>query len=208
MSAWLTAFRFDVSRNGRTLGFHGVFNFWQVLSDESSPVTFSRTAPEAIAEVAWASARCANLVDLKRIDRRARVRHPSSGVHPVTCSGSTAGVVGCAACSPWLTASLQWQPSRPQHPATTRAPAAAASAIQKCHGKSGRRVPALPAHRRRSTYRSGVGRSLQLHEQGNVPGRCLALCPCAAAGAGEPHRVALRRAFRNINQGNRLPPSN
>ena len=43
-------FAFDVSRPvGPTLGFHGVFNFWQVLNDAALTV-FARTAPTAIAE--------------------------------------------------------------------------------------------------------------------------------------------------------------
>ncbi|MBL8308841.1 MAG: tetratricopeptide repeat protein [Burkholderiales bacterium] len=60
-------FAFDVGRPvGPTLGFHGVFNFWQVMSDEEL-ITFSRTAPEAIAEGLGFGALCRNLVDLKRI---------------------------------------------------------------------------------------------------------------------------------------------
>ena len=51
-------FAFDVSRpNGPTLGFHGVFNFWQVLSDEElSPSRAPRRRP---LPRAWASVRCA-----------------------------------------------------------------------------------------------------------------------------------------------------
>jgi Tfp pilus assembly protein PilF len=61
-------FAFDVSRPlGRTFGFHGVFNFWQALSNDEL-VTFARTAPEAIAEGLGFGSLTKNLVDLKRID--------------------------------------------------------------------------------------------------------------------------------------------
>ncbi|MGL5003467.1 MAG: DUF5672 family protein, partial [Casimicrobium sp.] len=61
-------FAFDVGRPvGRTLGFHGVFNFWQTMSDDEL-VGFARMAPEAIAEGLGFGALAKNLVDLKRID--------------------------------------------------------------------------------------------------------------------------------------------
>ncbi|MFO1343623.1 MAG: DUF5672 family protein [Burkholderiales bacterium] len=73
-------FAFDVSRpNGPTLGFHGVFNFWQVLSDEEL-ITFSRTAPEAIAEGLGFGALCRKSGRSQAHRRSARVRHPPSGV--------------------------------------------------------------------------------------------------------------------------------
>ena len=59
-------FAFDVGRPiGPTLGFHGVFNFWQVLDDDAL-IAFARTAPEAIAGGLGFGALCRNLVDLKR----------------------------------------------------------------------------------------------------------------------------------------------
>ncbi len=59
-------FSFDVGRPvGRTLGFHGVFNFWQVLSNDEL-IAFARTAPEAIAEGLGFGSLTRNLVDLKR----------------------------------------------------------------------------------------------------------------------------------------------
>ena len=59
-------FAFDVGRPlGRTLGFHGVFNFWQVMSNAELDA-FARTAPDAIAQGLGFGALTKNLVDLKR----------------------------------------------------------------------------------------------------------------------------------------------
>ncbi len=61
-------FSFDVGHPvGPTLGFHGVFNFWQVLTNEELAV-FARTAPRAIVGGLGFGALAKNLVDLKRID--------------------------------------------------------------------------------------------------------------------------------------------
>ena len=61
-------FSFDVGRPvGPTLGFHGVFNFWQVLTNEELGL-FARTAPQAIAGGLGFGALAKNLVDLKRLD--------------------------------------------------------------------------------------------------------------------------------------------
>jgi tetratricopeptide (TPR) repeat protein len=61
-------FAFDVSRPvGPTLGFHGVFNFWQVLSDAELK-SFANDAPSAIAQGLGFGALTHNLLDLKRID--------------------------------------------------------------------------------------------------------------------------------------------
>ena len=60
-------FAFDVGRPvGPTLGFHGVFNFWQVLTDDEL-IAFARTAPQAIVEGLGFGALARNLVDLKRV---------------------------------------------------------------------------------------------------------------------------------------------
>ena len=61
-------FAFDVGRPlGPTLGFHGVFNFWQVMSD-AELAAFARAAPDAIVNGLGFSALTKNLVDLKRAD--------------------------------------------------------------------------------------------------------------------------------------------
>jgi tetratricopeptide (TPR) repeat protein len=52
---------------GPTLGFHGVFNFWQVLSDAELK-SFANDAPSAIAQGLGFGALTHNLLDLKRID--------------------------------------------------------------------------------------------------------------------------------------------
>ena len=61
-------FAFDVGRPvGPTLGFHGVFNYWQVLS-HGELVEFANTAPNAIAKGLGFGALTKNLIDLKRAD--------------------------------------------------------------------------------------------------------------------------------------------
>ena len=61
-------FSFDVGRPvGPTLGFHGVFNFWQVL-DAADLIAFACTAPDAIAQGFGFGALTKNLIDLKRTD--------------------------------------------------------------------------------------------------------------------------------------------
>ncbi len=60
-------FAFDVGRPlGPTLGFHGVFNFWQVLSN-TEMVAFAHAAPDAIVQGLGFAALTQNLVDLKRV---------------------------------------------------------------------------------------------------------------------------------------------
>ena len=59
-------FAFDVGRPiGPTLGFHGVFNFWHVLSD-AELTAFAHAAPDAIANGLGFGALTKNLLDLKR----------------------------------------------------------------------------------------------------------------------------------------------
>ena len=113
-------FAFEASRSiGPTLGFHGVFNFWQVLSDEEL-ITFSRTAPEAIAEGLGFGALCRNPVDLKRIEvarelvtRRPRRFRAMCSARPACAAGSHCALL------PSLSPPLQPQPSRRPHRATT-----------------------------------------------------------------------------------------
>ena len=97
MSAWLTALRSASRSNGPTLGFHGVFNFWQVLSDEEL-ITFSRTAPGGDCRGLGFGALCRNLVDLKRIEVARRWSPAVWRRFRAMCSGSTCvrGWMHCA----------------------------------------------------------------------------------------------------------------
>ncbi|MFN3630462.1 MAG: DUF5672 family protein, partial [Casimicrobiaceae bacterium] len=61
-------FSFDVGRPvGPTLGFHGVFNFWQVLTPDEL-MAFAQTAPDALVRGPGFQALTRNLLDLKRFD--------------------------------------------------------------------------------------------------------------------------------------------
>lgn len=169
-------FAFDVGRpNGPTLGFHGVFNFWQVLTDDEL-VSFARTAPEAIAEGLGFGALCRNLVDLKRVDvaREFVTRRLASLPHDVlgldlrarldALNAPPAAVVSAPA------------PPAVKAPASRNDPCPCGSGkrYKECHGKLGAGNG--------TTNHSGtvsaatidieamLAEALQLHERGDVAG--------------------------------------
>lgn len=162
-------FAFDVSRpNGPTLGFHGVFNFWQVMTDDEL-VAFARTAPEAIAEGLGFGALCKNLVDLKRVDvaREFVVRRLASVPQDV------------------LGLDLRERLNSLQRPAAAPAPVAAPPAIKapasrndpcpcgsgkrykECHGKIAP-APAQSSASATINIDATLHEALQLHQAGNV----------------------------------------
>jgi Tfp pilus assembly protein PilF len=160
-------FAFDVSRPvGRTLGFHGVFNFWQVLSNDEL-TTFARTAPETIAEGLGFSALTKNLVDLQRnevaqefITRRlALVPHDSATL----------------ALRPRLRATVAANPSaqngrapeqgiKPPASRNDLCPCGSGKRYKECHGKIGAPIAASSAFDADAT----IAEALRLHEQGNI----------------------------------------
>ncbi len=164
-------FAFDVGRpNGPTLGFHGVFNFWQVLSDDEL-VTFARTAPEAIAEGLGFGALCKNLVDLKRPDvaREFVTRRLASLPHDVLGLDLRARLEA-------LNAPPAVSPAHPPAPDTIKAPASrndpcpcgSGKRYKECHGKIG--VATMTTASSVIDVDAMVAEGLQLHERGDVAG--------------------------------------
>lgn len=159
-------FAFDVARPlGRTLGFHGVFNFWQVLSNDEL-IAFARTAPEAIAEGLGFGALTKNLVDLKRnevasefVTRRlasvpgdptALALRARLAEHTKT-KGATATATDVAVKAP---------ASR-----NDPCPCGSGKRYKECHGK----IPATPLRGNEDiNVEAVIGEALRLHEQGNI----------------------------------------
>ena len=168
-------FAFDVSRpNGPTLGFHGVFNFWQVLSDDEL-ITFSRTAPEAIAEGLGFGALCRNLVDLKRIDVAHEFVTRRLASLPQDVLGLDLRARLDALKAPPTTAAAAPAPAAIKAPASRNDPCPCGSGkrYKECHGKLGAGAAAnsAPAHGTVSIdVEAMLGEALQLHERGDVAG--------------------------------------
>ncbi len=157
-------FAFDAGRPvGPTLGFHGVFNFWQVL-DEAELVAFARAAPDAIAGGLGFGALTKNLLDLQRTDtarefvarrlaalpndpqslelrsRLDALRQPSLAVEPV--------------------APIKVPASR-----NDPCPCGSGKRYKECHG----RIGATPVAAAVLNVDALLGEALQLHEAGNIP---------------------------------------
>ncbi len=156
-------FAFDVSRPiGPTLGFHGVFNFWQVMSDEEL-ITFARTAPEAIAEGLGFGALAKNLVDLKRVDvaREFVTRRLASMPHDVTGRDlrMRLDTLTASVTAPTPTATISPPASR-----NDPCPCGSGKRYKACHGLLGTTAPPdVPLN-----IEALVSEALSLHEQGNV----------------------------------------
>jgi len=164
-------FAFDVGRpNGPTLGFHGVFNFWQVLGDDEL-VTFARTAPEAIAEGLGFGALCRNLVDLKRIDvaREFVTRRLASLPHDVLGLDLRARLEALKTPS---TAPSAPAPDAVKAPASRNDPCPCGSGkrYKECHGKIGVATTRTAAVSTAIDVDAMIAEALQLHERGDVAG--------------------------------------
>lgn len=169
-------FAFDVSRpNGPTLGFHGVFNFWQVLTDDEL-VSFARTAPEAIAEGLGFGALCRNLVDLKRVDvaREFVTRRLASLPHDVLGLDLRARLDALnappvAVVSTPVVAAVNAPASR-----NDPCPCGSGKRYKECHGKLGTGNAATGSSTSNSATVIDVdamlAEALQLHERGDVAG--------------------------------------
>jgi tetratricopeptide (TPR) repeat protein len=155
-------FAFDVSRPiGRTLGFHGVFNFWQVLSEEEL-IVFARTAPEAIAQGLGFAALIKNLVDLKR-NRAANefvTRRLASVPHDTAAKELRARLDAANTSAGAASETTIKAPASRNDPC----PCASGKRYKECHGKIGATTHANAAHDVDAT----LGEALLLHEQGNV----------------------------------------
>ncbi len=160
-------FAFDVSRPiGRTLGFHGVFNFWRVLSNDEL-IAFARTVPERIAEGLGFSALSRNLTDLKRHDvaREFITRLLASKPHDVQALDMKAKlneglqpVVEAAAANGPVVA--------PPKARNDPCPCGSGKRYKECHGKAAV-VPLLNAP---INVDALTTEALQLHQNGNIQG--------------------------------------
>ena len=161
-------FAFDVSRpNGPTLGFHGVFNFWQVLSDEEL-VTFSRTAPEAIAEGLGFGALCRNLVDLKRIDvAREFVTRRLASV-PGDVLGLDLRARLDALRAPAVAATAPVAAIKAPASRNDPCPCGSGKRYKECHGKVGAASSGAAGASPTINVEAVLAEAVQLHEQGNI----------------------------------------
>ena len=161
-------FAFDVSRpNGPTLGFHGVFNFWQVLSDEEL-ITFSRTAPEAIAEGLGFGALCRNLVDLKRIDvAREFVTRRLASV-PGDVLGLDLRARLDALRAPAVAATAPVAAIKAPASRNDPCPCGSGKRYKECHGKVGAASSGAAGASPTINVEAVLAEAVQLHEQGNI----------------------------------------
>lgn len=149
-------FAFDVGRPvGPTLGFHGVFNFWQVLTPEEL-LTFAQEAPEAIVRGAGFQALTQNLLDLRRFEAaRAFITRLEAVLGPAAAAALRAQLADARApsASPGLPA-----------PASRLAPCPCGSGrrYKDCHGALDRAAaPAIDPD-------TLVEEALRLHEAGQI----------------------------------------
>ena len=149
---------------GPTLGFCGVFNFWQVM-DEAGLVAFARTAPDAIAQGLGFAELTNILVDLKRtevaqefVSRRLALlpNDPQS-----VALRARLQVLQKPALVVETTAAV-----RAPAPAARNDPCPCGSSrrYKECHGKIGASDPAVAA----INVEAVLGYALQLHQAGNI----------------------------------------
>ncbi len=161
-------FAFDVSRpNGLTLGFHGVFNFWQVLSDEEL-IPFSRTAPEAIAEGLGFGALCRNLVDLKRIDVAREFVTRRLASLPGDVLGLDLRARLDALRAPAVAATAPAAAIKAPASRNDPCPCGSGKRYKECHGKVGAASSGAAGAPTTINVEAVLAEALQLHEQGNV----------------------------------------
>ena len=155
-------FAFDVSRPiGPTLGFHGVFNFWQVLSADAL-VAFASAAPDAIVTGFGFAALAKNLVDLQRVGVASAFvarRLNAMPAEPAT--------LALRARLDALQAPIRAPESVAIKPPASRndpCPCGSGKRYKVCHGAVG----AAPASTPTINVDALIGEALQLHESGNV----------------------------------------
>lgn len=160
-------FAFDVGRPvGPTLGFHGVFNFWQVLTDAELK-TFAQTAPDAIVRGLGFAALSKNLVDLKRVE----VAREFIARRLMTTPNEVQALELRAQLDAWqrsiianAAAVIKAPPSR-----NDACPCGSSKRYKECHGKIGA-ATAAPAATGAVDADALLGEALKLHEAGDVNG--------------------------------------
>jgi tetratricopeptide (TPR) repeat protein len=159
-------FAFEISRPiGRTLGFHGVFNLWRVLSNDEL-VTFARTAPEAIAEGLSFSALSGNLTELKRYDvaREFITRLLASKPHDTQALALKAKLN--EGIKPVIETALAKDSAiAPPKSRNDPCPCGSGKRYKECHGKSA----AVLSSSAPINVDALTSEALQLHQSGNIP---------------------------------------
>ncbi len=161
-------FAFDVGRPiGPTLGFHGVFNFWQVLTNEELTM-FARTVPEAIAKGLGFGALTKNLVDLKRIDvaREFVTRRLASLPHDVAALDLRARLESLKSAAAIAVAAPAPPAIKPPSSRNDPCPCGSGKRYKDCHGKlanAGASTASL------LNIEATLADALQHHERGDVP---------------------------------------
>jgi tetratricopeptide (TPR) repeat protein len=162
-------FAFDVGRPiGRTLGFHGVFNFWQVLSADEL-ISFARTAPEAIAEGLGFGALTKNLVDLKRNE----VASEFVTRRLASLPGDPAALALRARLAEQAKPSAEFTPAPSANESVIKPPASrndpcpcgSGKRYKECHGKIAATTANGPGA---VNIEALITEALRLHEQGNI----------------------------------------
>ena len=156
-------FAFDVGRPlGPTLGFHGVFNFWQVL-DEAELITFARAAPEAIVQGLGFAALTKNLLDLKRLAVAQAFVARRLALLPNDPQSVELGLRMNALQKPApvteTTVAVKAPASR-----NDPCPCGTGKRYKECHGK----IAAASSATAEINVGALLGEALQLHEAGNV----------------------------------------
>ena len=154
-------FAFDVGRPiGPTLGFHGVFNYWQVLTHREL-VEFANTAPNAIAQGLGFGALTKNLVDLKRVDVADAFVARRLAALPNDPQSLALRSRLDALQHP--TAAEEIAAVKPPASRNDPCPCSSGKRYKECHGKIGATSVATAVN-----VDALLGEALQLHESGNV----------------------------------------
>ncbi len=155
-------FAFDVGRPvGPTFGFHGVFNFWQVLTGEQL-VAFAQEAPETIVRGPGFQALTRNLLDLKRFDQAA------------ACVARLEAVMGATAVAPLQAklAAARSAAARADIPAPSSrlapCPCGSGRRYKDCHGAIGAGRTAGAGPLAAFNADAVVEEALRLHEAGQI----------------------------------------
>ena len=156
-------FAFDVGRPlGRTLGFHGVFNFWQVMND-AELTAFARTAPDAIAQGLGFGALTKNLVDLKRTDVAQAFVARRLALLPNDPPSTELRVRLDALKQPAPAAQIA-APFKAPASRNDPCPCGSGKRYKECHGK----ISAAPLAAITIDVDALLSEALQLHEAGNI----------------------------------------
>ena len=206
-------FAFDVSRPvGPTLGFHGVFNFWQVLTNEEL-IAFAHTAAQAIVEGVGFGALTRNLVDLKRanVAQEFVARRLAAVPNESPALALLAQLDVIKAVAPVIES-----PIKPPSSRNDPCPCASGKRYKDCHGKLGA-VTAAPTllavdevltdalrHHEQGDVQYAVERYARILQQEPENATALHFAGLSQYQAGQPS-VALELMWRSVKLNDQEP---